>query len=63
MLVALLWKQLVGLLFVYCPLPPLWFPLPPLPRLKALVWLRSIGTAVFCIQHGAFEELYWGELL
>ncbi len=58
MFVALPWKQVVGWL-LYCPLPPLKFPLPH-PRLKALVRLRFIGTAVFCIHRGAFDELYCG---
>src|SRR6266446_220666 len=55
---ALFWKRLVGWL-LYCP----YWPLPPCPRLGALVRLRSIGTAVFCIQRGAFDELYCGLLL
>src|SRR6266404_5362208 len=56
---------LVGwlLYWLYWPLPPLKLPLPPRPQLGALVRLRSIGTAVFCIHRGAFDELYCGLLL
>src|SRR6266481_8089672 len=65
MVVALFWKRLVGWL-LYCPywpLPPLKVPLPPRPRLGALVRLRSIGTVMFCIHRGAFDELYCRLLL
>src|SRR6266478_1727259 len=53
---------LVGCLlyYPYWLLPPLKVPLPPRPWLGALVRLRSISTAMFCIHRGALDKLYWG---